>query len=198
MLFFHDASSRTRPPSSKKSRLTERDRSLYFVPMKAALAIITLFTLLSGCEAKPSEPSPVPMSSPEPAKRAQFGESIKPGDTAPLGTVLSGPAAFAGRNVIVEGAVRQACTRRGCWMELAETLDKSRPGCRVTFKDYGFFVPIDSAGKKARVQGQVQVKTVEAGSVKHMEEEGAHFASKNPDGSANEVRIVATGVELSS
>ena len=166
--------------------------------MKAALAVLMLFTVLSGCDAKPSEPSGVPKSEPGPAKRAQFGESIKPGESAPLGTVLSGPAGFAGRSVIVEGAVRQACTRRGCWMELAESLDKSQPGCRVTFKDYGFFVPLDSAGKKARVQGQVQVKTVQPSSVKHMEEEGAHFASKNPDGSANEVRIVATGVELSS
>jgi hypothetical protein len=166
--------------------------------MKAAIALLTLFTTLPGCDAKPSQPSGVPRSEPAPSKRAQFGESIKPGETATLGTVLSGPSEFAGRNVIVEGAVRQACTRRGCWMELAESLDKSRPGCRVTFKDYGFFVPTDSAGKKARVQGQVQVKTVEASSVKHMEEEGAHFASKNPDGSANEVRIVATGVELSS
>jgi len=166
--------------------------------MKQPLAVFALFTLLSGCESKPSEPVPVPRSEPAPAKRAQFGDAIKPGETAALGQLLSGPAEFSGKSVIVEGAVRQACTRRGCWMELAQSLDKSLPGCRVTFKDYGFFVPTDSAGKKARVQGQVQVKTVEASSVQHMEEEGAHFASKNPDGSANEVRIVATGVELSS
>src|SRR5262245_50326757 len=102
--------------------------------MKVPHAIFALSVCLSGCDAKPSEPSGVPRSEPAPAKRAQFGDGIKPGETAALATVLSGPAQFAGRNVIVEGAVRQACTRRGCWMEIAATLDKSHPGCRVTFK----------------------------------------------------------------
>jgi hypothetical protein len=67
---------------------------------------------------------------------------------------------------------------------------------RVTFKDYGFFVPIDSAGAEARVQGVVAVETVAARYVKHLEEEGARFASKADDGTAREVRLVANGVEL--
>ena len=96
----------------------------------------------------------------------------------------------------MEGLVRRACSRKGCWMELAAGADKASPGCRVTFKDYGFFVPTDSAGARAKVQGAVMIHKVEPQWVAHMEEEGAHFASKNPDGSANEVRLVATGVEL--
>ncbi len=92
--------------------------------------------------------------------------------------------------------MRRNCTRRGCWMELSQGLDPSFPGCRVTFKDYGFFVPLDSAGASARVQGTVDVTTVGAPEVAHLESEGARFASKQPDGTAREVRIVATGVEL--
>jgi hypothetical protein len=79
-------------------------------------------------------------------------------------------------------------------MELSPTEDK--PGCRVTFKDYGFFVPTDSAGASATVQGNVVVQQVKASDVQHLEGEGAKFSEKNPDGSANEVRLVATGVEL--
>jgi hypothetical protein len=81
-------------------------------------------------------------------------------------------------------------------MELAEKLDPNVPGCRVTFKDYGFFVPLDSAGSSARVQGTIQVQTVTAPEVEHLEGEGAKFAAKQPDGTAREVRMVATGVEL--
>ena len=81
-------------------------------------------------------------------------------------------------------------------MELAEKLDPALPGCRVTFKDYGFFVPLDSAGSSAKVQGTVQVQSVTPGEVQHLESEGAKFASKQADGSAREVRLVATGVEL--
>lgn len=81
-------------------------------------------------------------------------------------------------------------------MELAEASDPGVPGCRVTFKDYGFFVPLDSAGSRAKVEGAVQVSTVTPEQVEHLESEGARFASKQPDGSAREIRMVATGVEL--
>lgn len=81
-------------------------------------------------------------------------------------------------------------------MEISDGSGSESPGCRVTFKDYGFFVPLDSAGSKARVQGTVQVRVVPGPEVQHMETEGAKFAGKQPDGTAREVRMVATGVEL--
>src|SRR6476619_3357413 len=92
-----------------------------------------------------------------------------------IAEVLQKPAQFEGKTTVVEGKVRAACTRKGCWMELAQGPDKKLQGCRVTFKDYGFFVPTDSAGATARVEGQVAVRTVEAGEVAHLESEGAVF-----------------------
>ena len=71
---------------------------------------------------------------------------------------VTSPDKFADKTVLVEGNVRQACTRKGCWMELSEGPGAAAPGCRVTFKDYGFFVPTDSAGAKATVEGSVKVK----------------------------------------
>ena len=59
-----------------------------------------------------------------------------------------------------------------------------------------FFVPTDSAGAEARLEGVVKLKKVTADHVQHMEQEGATFADKHPDGSASEVALVATGVEL--
>jgi hypothetical protein len=41
----------------------------------------------------------------------------------------------------------------------------------------------------------VEVDTLSASAVRHYEEEGAKFV-KAPDGTAREIRIVATGVEL--
>jgi hypothetical protein len=43
----------------------------------------------------------------------------------------------------------------------------------------------------------VTLRRVEPKLVSHLEAEGATFAAKAGDGSADEVRIVATGVELS-
>jgi hypothetical protein len=142
--------------------------------------------------ATPSSAPPTPPA----ADTKRFGEPVAPGDALPLARVLGAPDDFASRVVTVEGKVRRNCTRRGCWMELATSLDPTLPGCRVTFKDYGFFVPLDSAGSSARVQGTVLVQTVEAPEVAHLESEGARFASKQPDGTAREVRMVASGVEL--
>jgi hypothetical protein len=81
-------------------------------------------------------------------------------------------------------------------MELATSKDPGAPACRVTFKDYGFFVPTDAAGASARLEGTVFLRRVEKKLVEHLEAEGATFASKAEDGTADEVRIVATGVEL--
>ncbi len=133
---------------------------------------------------------------PEPVKPERFGARLRREEPVPLAKVLSDPQSYRDKALTVTGQVRRACTRRGCWMELAESMDPSKPGCRVTFKDYGFFVPTDSSGAKATAQGVVTVSTVQASHVRHLEEEGATFAKKDPDGSAQEVRFVATGVEL--
>jgi hypothetical protein len=156
-------------------------------------------TAALGCRSQESAPKPSRESAEAPAPNAsmrRFGQSIAPGNALALGTILAKPDEFEDRAVTVEARVRRNCTRRGCWMELAEKLDPNLPGCRITFKDYGFFVPLDSAGSMARVQGTVQVQTVTAPEVEHLESEGAKFAGKQPDGTAREVRMVATGVEL--
>lgn len=129
--------------------------------------------------------------------RAEDATLLKRG--APLGKspavelskILESPKAYAGKTVITEGEVRAVCSRKGCWMELAQA-DK---GCRVTFKDYGFFVPKDSKGAHARIEAEIQVNKVSKEMVEHYREEGASLAQA-ADGSAQEVRLVASGVEL--
>jgi hypothetical protein len=133
-----------------------------------------------------------------PASAVQaFGAPISPGPTLSLADVLTTPERFRDRAITVEGHVRSACTRRGCWMEVAEGSDPKLSGCRVTFKDYGFFVPTDSAGSTAKVQGTLGVNTLPPERVAHLEGEGGQFPHKNADGSVSELRLVATGVELS-
>jgi len=94
--------------------------------------------------------------------------------------------------VITEGHVQRACSRKGCWMELGE----GDTACRVTFKDYGFFVPTDSAGAHARVQGRITTQRIEPSRVAHLEGEGARFKNREPDGSATEVQFIASAVQL--
>ncbi|HEX4338150.1 MAG TPA: DUF4920 domain-containing protein [Polyangiaceae bacterium] len=185
--------------------------------MRSSSVILVALVLSTACHSASSEPAPAKVAPAESVAQAEapvtpppgaaaamppsgalkrFGEPIAPGATVTLANVLAKPDEFANHTVTLEAKVRRNCTRRGCWMELSQAMDPALPGCRVTFKDYGFFVPLDSAGSTARVQGTVEVTHVAPGEVAHLESEGAQFAAKQPDGTASEVRLVATGVEL--
>ena len=121
------------------------------------------------------------------------GEKLKGAPAVTLEHLLEKPEAHAGKAVFVEGKVRRACTMKGCWMELAPS--ESGAGVRVTFKDYGFFVPVDSAGSSARVEGLVKVAELSEERAKHYESEGA-IVPRGKDGKPREVQLVAYGVEL--
>jgi hypothetical protein len=126
-----------------------------------------------------------------------FGQPLTAASDLEFAQLLAEPDKYASSDVSVQGVVRQVCQTRGCWLELATGPDQQAGGCRVIAQGHAFFVPIDSAGKRARVQGRVEVRNVPAAQVAHMEQEGGHFANKQPDGSARELRIVARSVELS-
>ncbi|HYH07030.1 MAG TPA: DUF4920 domain-containing protein [Thermoanaerobaculia bacterium] len=111
-----------------------------------------------------------------------------------LATVLADPEAYTKEPVVVEGVIGAACTRKGCWMQLAPAAEATE-SVRVTFKDYGFFIPLDAKGMKARAEGVAVVKTLSKAEADHLEEEGAKLTRK-ADGSALEVSFVANGVEL--
>ena len=78
-------------------------------------------------------------------------------------------------------------------MEL--TAEGVEQGIRVRFKDYGFFVPLDSAGASALVEGQINTRILEESMATHLEEEGAKIF-RNKAGEAVELALVATAVEL--
>jgi hypothetical protein len=177
-----------------------RLRTPRFLLPSVALAVVLTPAACRSSDAAPGGPKVRPSAASAPEARTQtrsFGAPLTPApDVLPISALLSSPDAFASKTVTVEAQVRRNCTKKGCWMEIAEGNDLTTPGCRVTFKDYGFFVPLDSSGARARVQGIVEVKTVAPGEAQHLEAEGARFAGKQTDGSARELRIVATGVEL--
>jgi hypothetical protein len=128
------------------------------------------------------------------AKVVTRGEAIaKDAKVVALADVIAKPADYTKKPVVVEGVVANSCTNKGCWMELRP--ENSKTAVRVTFKDYGFFIPLDSKGMKARAEGVTTVKTLSKAEADHLTGEGAEL-SRNADGSANEVSFVASGVEL--
>ncbi|MBV9493241.1 MAG: DUF4920 domain-containing protein [Acidobacteria bacterium] len=123
------------------------------------------------------------------------GSAIKADAKAtPLADVLENPESYTKDNVVVEGRIEKVCSQMGCWMQL--TPEGAKTGVRVTFKDYGFFVPKDSAGWKARAEGVTTIRTLSKEEADHVEEDGAAKLARNADGTAKEVAFVAAGVEL--
>jgi hypothetical protein len=122
---------------------------------------------------------------------APLSKDAKP---TPLADVLAAPDKYAKDAVLVEGVIENVCEMKGCWMQL--TPEAGKPGVRVTFKDYGFFVPTDSKGMKARAEGVTKVKTLTKAEADHLEHEDGAKLTPNADGTAREVSFVASGVEL--
>lgn len=125
------------------------------------------------------------------AKIAASGREI-----TPLSDVAKDPKAFAKEKVLLTGVVRASCLKKGCWMEIRPVDDRAGASMTVRFKDYEFFVPLNSRGATVTLDGVVTINTLTAAEVAHLEEEGATFANKNPDGSVEQIEITATGVEM--
>jgi len=66
--------------------------------------------------------------------------------------------------VKVTGQVQQVCQAKGCWMDV-KLADNSV--MKVRFKDYGFFVPKDLAGKTVTINGMAYNKIVSVADQQH-------------------------------
>jgi hypothetical protein len=130
----------------------------------------------------------------ENTKVIKRGEAIGKADKASLKKVLADPAKYSGKTVLVEGVIVRSCKMEGCWLELAPAKDAK--SMRVKMKGHSFFVPLDSAGLNAKVEGTVSVKTLTKDYVDHLIEDGAKIEKRNADGTVTEVSFEASGVEL--
>jgi hypothetical protein len=122
---------------------------------------------------------------------AEIGKAKK----VSLEKVMQDPSKYSGQLVRVEGVIVRSCKMEGCWAELAAKAD-GKP-VRAKMKDHAFFIPLQSAGAKARAEGVFTVKTLTKAMVDHMiDEDGAKFPNRNADGTVTEISFEATGIEL--
>jgi hypothetical protein len=123
------------------------------------------------------------------------GAPIGKAEKVSLAKVMSDPAKYAGKSVLVEGVIVRSCKKEGCWAELAPGADAK--SVRVTMKDHSFFIPLQSAGAIARAVGVFSVKTLTKEHVDHLiNDDGAKFDSRNADGTVTEISFEASGIEL--
>ena len=126
------------------------------------------------------------------AGAGKFGAPLGDSPKVALQDLVKDPAAWSGKTVKTEGVVSAVCQDKGCWMVL-KAGDQS---VRVRFKDYGFFVPMDSAGATAVLEGVFTVKTISEGAAKHYAEETPGGKPDAIKGDQKELSFLASGVEL--
>jgi len=129
------------------------------------------------------------------AQTGKYGEALS--DTKEV-EAISLEKTMEGKNALqvkLEGEILEVCQGKGCWMTVSTGNGNS---IRVTFKDYGFFVPKDVAGKKTVFEGVAKMETVDVATLKHFAEDAGKSEEEIAAITEPETKLsfVATGVEI--
>lgn len=101
-----------------------------------------------------------------------------------LSTIVASAPQYDGKVVRTEGTITAVCKKMGCWIEIAS---EGTGEVRVPMAGHAYFLPEAVKGKKATVEGKIEVQPLSEEMKKHLEEEGAKATE-------NEVSISATTV----
>ena len=98
------------------------------------------------------------------------------------------------RPVLVRGRIIDVCSAKGCWLVVSD----GKIQMRVTFKDYGFFVPKNSAGRTVLLEGVVSSGELSEGEARHYAGESTIGGQKPEEinGPQPAVTMIATGVSI--
>tara|TARA_Y100001934_G_scaffold62382_1_gene77407 strand:- start:408 stop:995 length:588 start_codon:yes stop_codon:yes gene_type:complete len=182
--------------------------------LSLAIVALSFSTTMGGCGTEATEDPNAPTSISEDATQPEATETlpedaIKRGNAELFGAALTDDAEFVAfddlianpdgyvdRTIQTEGISRNVCQRRGCWMELRSLTESDSESITVKFLNYGFFVPLDSRGAIARIEGIAAAQTLSAEEVEELIAEGYDPGILNEDGTATMVTFIASGVEM--
>lgn len=88
----------------------------------------------------------------------------------------------------VKGTVEEVCQMKGCWLTLK---NEDGASIRITFKDYGFFVPKDISGREIILEGVAYKEELEEDVAKHYAEDGG---LEYDESMRDQITFVASGV----
>lgn len=125
-----------------------------------------------------------------------FGAKISTEGAVPvteLVSKMSGQKSIEG--IKIEAPITASCQAKGCWMDVKNGENEMK----VTFKDYGFFVPKNCAGKTAVMEGKAFINVTSIEDQVHYAVDGGmseEEAKKKFTAPKEELRFEATGVVI--
>ena len=120
------------------------------------------------------------------------GEVPVEGKTLTLKEAISGLEKGAEGLVKIEGQVTEVCQAKGCWMILVD----GETYARVTFENYGFFVPIETSMQRSVIYGQLSERVLSGEQAHHFAQDAGSQSTLELHGEIKEYSIVAKGVQL--
>jgi len=106
-----------------------------------------------------------------------------------LSEVIAGGEKYLDQSVLISTPIAKVCQKKGCFFIAQE----GAATARVTFKDYGFFIPTDSARKRVLLEGTFSQREVSAEEAAHLAED---LGESPPGGSRVEYLIVARAIRI--
>lgn len=126
-----------------------------------------------------------------PVVQMEFGAKLTLKKATRLSKAISSYKSYQGKKILIHGEIVQVCKKKGCWM----VVKAGEEDVRITFKDYGFFVPQAVLGKQARIEGHLFQKTLSIEDQKHyLLDEGKKQEAKKIMAPKKVYSFVATGV----
>lgn len=155
---------------------------------------MNILLLLLACGAEPAATTPNPAPAAEAAPTAEaapaeeaggraesatpglvVGAAFEAGEPVAVDALVAAPETWSGKDVVVEGTVKEVCQKKGCW----HTIATANPDVDLMVKDqeYKIFLPKDSAGKKVLVHGNFAVTEMPEDEARHYAEDAGRDPS---------------------
>jgi hypothetical protein len=152
--------------------------------MKKSISLLFILALVAACNNKSTVVSNA------------YGDAISAEGALALTSLKEQIATKDSAQLTFRGNIEKTCSKKGCWMSVQ---DENGITTRVTFKDYGFFVPTQGAeGKEVVFSGIAKRKVTDVATLRHFaEDDGKTEAEINAITEAKEeIEFVATGVVI--
>jgi hypothetical protein len=101
-------------------------------------------------------------------QQRNFGEKVDPTGAIQMADLMKQMQSKESLAATVEGKVSSVCQAKGCWMKIETGTGES---IRVTFKDYGFFVPKDLSGSTIIMKGVASYNVTSVEELRHYAED---------------------------
>ncbi len=100
-----------------------------------------------------------------PGNYGDIFEVEKVSSPAEMLSLVESQGTFEGK---INGEIKEVCTKKGCWFSMELPNGESM---RVTFKDYGFFLPTNSQGFPIVMEGVATMTETDVETLRHYAED---------------------------